>query len=246
MGFDLVPAYVQGQNEFLDLLYKFVIQDRQYVLLLTGLRNTLFIALVAAVWGILIGSLISILRYICTDVKNPVLRTVGGAVKLLCDGYVTVIRGTPVMVQLLIWATVVLVFMRDTLPIACIAFSINSGAYVAEIMRAGIEAVDIGQTEAGRSLGLSRLSTMLHIVLPQAFKNVLPALGNEFIILLKETSVAGYVAVRDLTGAANTINNKYYDGRIYMLIAVVYLILVFGLTRLLRILERRLARSDRG
>lgn len=136
--------------------------------------------------------------------------------------------------------------LENALPIACIGFGFNSGAYVAEIIRAGIAAVDPGQEEASRSLGLSKGATMRYIIMPQAIKNILPALGNEFIVLLKETSVAGYIAVNDLTRAGSIIKTVTYDGNIYFVIALIYLVMVMGLTKLLRLLERRLAKSDKG
>ena len=148
------------------------------------------------------------------------------------------------MVQLFILSTAVLVFVRDGLPIAIIGFGLNSGAYVAEIIRAGINAVDGGQSEAGRSLGLSKGQTMRYIILPQAVKNILPALGNEFIVLLKETSVAGYIAVQDLTFSATMIKTNTYNPTAYFIAAGVYLVMVIGLTAILRRVERRLARSD--
>ena len=164
----------------------------------------------------------------------------------ICNMYVTAIRGTPVMVQLFIWSLVILASWKNALPIACIGFGFNSGAYVAEIIRAGIAAVDPGQEEASRSLGLSKGATMRYIIMPQAIKNILPALGNEFIVLLKETSVAGYIAVNDLTRAGSIIKTVTYDGNIYFVIALIYLVMVMGLTKLLRLLERRLAKSDKG
>jgi len=159
--------------------------------------------------------------------------------------YTTVIRGVPVVVQLLIFYFLILK-SSDGLVVGIVTFGINSGAYVAELVRSGIAAVDPGQMEAGRSLGLSRLQVAWHIVLPQAMKNILPAIGNEMIALLKETAVAGYVAVQDLTRAGNLIRNNTYDSfNPLMLVAVVYLVLVIGMTQLLGLLERRLRRSDK-
>lgn len=154
------------------------------------------------------------------------------------------IRGIPVVVQLLIFYFLILK-SSDGLVVGIVTFGINSGAYVAELMRSGIAAVDPGQMEAGRSMGLSRLQAAWHIVLPQAMKNILPAIGNEMIALLKETAVAGYVAVQDLTRAGNLIRNNTYDAfNPLLLVAVVYLLLVIGMTQLLGLLERRLRRSD--
>ena len=184
--------------------------------------------------------LVAMIKYFCKDKKA--LRPL----EWICNMYVTAIRGTPVMVQLFIWSLVILASWKNALPIACIGFGFNSGAYVAEIIRAGIAAVDPGQEEASRSLGLSKGATMRYIIMPQAIKNILPALGNEFIVLLKETSVAGYIAVNDLTRAGSIIKTVTYDGNIYFVIALIYLVMVMGLTKLLRLLERRLAKSDKG
>lgn len=226
--------------KFFDYLYNMLIADEQYMIILKGLGNTLVIAAVAAVIGIVLGMLVSMLKYFCRGRKalKPL--------EWLCNAYVTAIRGTPVMVQLFIWSTVILLSWKNTLPIACIGFGFNSGAYVAEIIRAGIAAVDPGQEEASRSLGLSKMATMRYVIMPQAIKNILPALGNEFIVLLKETSVAGYIAVNDLTRAGSIIKTVTWDGNIYFVIALVYLAMVMVLTKLLGLLERRLAKSDKG
>ena len=165
---------------------------------------------------------------------------------IICNIYLTVIRGTPVVVQLLISFFIIFVTAKDGTWVAALTFGINSGAYVAETIRSGILAVDRGQMEAGRSLGFSNLQTMWLIILPQAFKNILPAIGNEMIALLKETSVAGYVAVVDLTKAGNQIKNTTYDQiNPILLVALVYLTCVMFLTRLLKIMERRLRNSER-
>ena len=169
-----------------------------------------------------------------------------GVFNAICKIYTTVIRGTPMMVQLLIMSLVVFASSRNYTMIGILTLGINSGAYVSEIVRSGLMSVDPGQMEAGRSLGLSRLQSAWHIVLPQAMKNILPAIGNEMIALLKETAVAGYVAVQDLTRAGNLIRNNTYDSfNPLMLVAVVYLVLVIGMTQLLGLLERRLRRSDK-
>ena len=159
--------------------------------------------------------------------------------------YLTVIRGTPVVVQLLISFFIIFTTAKDGTWVATLTFGINSGAYVAETIRSGIMAIDIGQNEAGRSIGFSNLQTMWYIILPQAFKNILPAVGNEMIALLKETSVAGYVAVMDLTKAGNQIKNTTYDQvNPILLVAIVYLIIVIVMTKLLGIMERRLRKSE--
>ena len=226
--------------KFFDYLYNMLIADEQYMIILKGLGNTLVIAAVAAVIGIVLGMLVSMLKYFCRGRKalKPL--------EWLCNAYVTAIRGTPVMVQLFIWSTVILQSWKNTLPNACIGYGFNSGAYVAEIIRAGIAAVDPGQEEASRSLGLSKMATMRYVIMPQAIKNILPALGNEFIVLLKETSVAGYIAVNDLTRAGSIIKTVTWDGNIYFVIALIYLAMVMVLTKLLGLLERRLAKSDKG
>lgn len=204
-----------------------------------GLKNTLIITAGALVIGVAIGSLVAMIKYCGQD--SRLLRPLCW----LCDVYTTVIRGIPVVVQLLIFYFLILK-SSDGLVVGIVTFGINSGAYVAELMRSGIAAVDPGQMEAGRSLGLSRLQSAWHIVLPQAMKNILPAIGNEMIALLKETAVAGYVAVQDLTRAGNLIRNNTYDSfNPLMLVAVVYLVLVIGMTQLLGLLERRLRRSDK-
>jgi len=167
-------------------------------------------------------------------------------VDVLCNIYLTVIRGTPVVVQLLISFFIIFVFAKDGTWVAMLTFGINSGAYVAETIRSGILAIDQGQMEAGRSLGFNKVQTMWLIILPQAFKNILPAIGNEMIALLKETSVAGYVAVVDLTKAGNQIKNTTYDQiNPILLVAIVYLAMVMLLTKLLAIMERRLRSSER-
>lgn len=215
------------------------VEKQRYLLLVDGLKNTLIITAGALVIGVVIGSLVAMIKYCGQD--SRLLRPLCW----LCDVYTTVIRGVPVVVQLLIFYFLILK-SSDGLVVGIVTFGINSGAYVAELVRSGIAAVDPGQMEAGRSLGLSRLQSAWHIVLPQAMKNILPAIGNEMIALLKETAVAGYVAVQDLTRAGNLIRNNTYDSfNPLMLVAVVYLVLVIGMTQLLGLLERRLRRSDK-
>ena len=215
------------------------VEKQRYLLLVDGLKNTLIITAGALVIGVVIGSLVAMIKYCGQD--SRLLRPLCW----LCNVYTTVIRGVPVVVQLLIFYFLILK-SADGLVVGIVTFGINSGAYVAELVRSGIAAVDPGQMEAGRSLGLSRLQSAWHIVLPQAMKNILPAIGNEMIALLKETAVAGYVAVQDLTRAGNLIRNNTYDSfNPLMLVAVVYLVLVIGMTQLLGLLERRLRRSDK-
>ena len=215
------------------------LEDDRYMMLVDGLRNTAVITLGALCIGVVIGALVAIIKYCGEGV--PALKPLC----TLCDIYTTVIRGIPVVVVLLIFYFVIMQ-SANGITVGIVTFGINSGAYMAELMRSGIGAVDAGQMEAGRSLGMSRLQTTVHVILPQAMKNILPAIGNEMIALLKETAVAGYVAVQDLTRAGNLIRNNTYDSfNPLMLVAVVYLVLVIGMTQLLGLLERRLRRSDK-
>jgi len=220
---------------------KTFIRENRYMMFVNGLKNTLIIAVFATLIGVAIGALVAIVK---------VYHKQTGKLKLLnaiCEIYTTVIRGTPIVVQLLITYNIIFVWSTHAVAIGIMGFGFNSGAYVAEIMRGGINAVDIGQTEAGRSLGLSSATTMKSIVLPQAIKNVLPAIGNEFIALLKETSVIGFLGVIDLTKAAERVISRTADVYFpYLSIAAIYLILVYGLNFLFKKLERRLAKSDRG
>ena len=217
------------------------IVDNRYKLFLEGLRNTLIIALGAAVIGIIIGAIVAMIRVYHAQTGRL------KAADVICGGYLAVFRGTPIVVQLLIMYYIIFQSVDNALLVAVLSFGINSGAYVAEIVRAGILSVDIGQTEAGRSLGLPALKTLMLIVLPQAVKNILPALGNEFITLLKETSVAGYVTLRDLARAGENVRSKTLEPYFSLLfIALVYFILVFGFSSLLKAAERRFAKSDRN
>ena len=221
-----------------DKLHETFIATGHYKMILNGLKNTLIITLGALLIGVLIGSVIAVVKYFSEDA--PRMKWAAA----LCDLYVTVIRGIPVVVLLLIFYFIVL-SGADGVIVAIITFGINSGAYMAELIRSGINAVDKGQMEAGRSLGLSKLQTMRKIIFPQAIRNILPAIGNEMIALLKETSVAGYVAVVDLTRAGNLVRNNTFDAiNPLMLVALVYLVLVVGLTRLLKVFERKLSRNE--
>lgn len=222
-------------------IYRNIIVDQRYMLYIEGLGNTLLLTLGAALLGIVIGALVAICKVYAR--YNKALRPL----EVVCDVYLTVIRGTPLMVQLLIFVFVVFrLSMNASIYVALLTLGINSGAYVAEIVRAGIQAVNIGQTEAGRSLGLSRNMTMRYIVLPQAIKNILPALANEAIVLFKETAIVGYVAVHDLTYVAMLVKSRTYDALVPLLfIALIYLLVVMLMTWLMRKLERRLAKSDK-
>lgn len=217
------------------------IADNRYRLFLEGFKNTLLIALGAAVIGVFIGAIVAMVRvYHAQTGRLKILNWLFGT-------YLALFRGTPIVVQLLIMYYIIFKSVSNALLVAIVAFGINSGAYVAEVIRAGIMSIDIGQTEAGRSLGLPALKTLLLIVLPQAVKNILPAMGNEFITLLKETSVAGYVAIRDLTRAGENVRTVTAEPYFSLLfVALVYFLLVFGFSKLLRIFERRLAKSDRS
>ena len=221
-----------------DKLHKTFIEGERYMWLVEGLLNTLLITLGALVIGVIIGTLIAITKYFCEG--NKKLRFLSW----ICDTYTTVIRGIPITVLLLMFFYIVLV-SADGVTVAIIAFGINSGAYMAELIRSGINAVDKGQMEAARSLGMSKSQAMTKIIMPQAVKYILPAIGNECIALLKETSVAGYVAIVDITRAATNIRNKTFDAvNPIILLALVYLVLVVIMTKLLALLERRLRKSD--
>ena len=215
------------------------LEDDRYMMLVDGLRNTAIITLGALCIGIVIGALVAIIKY-CGEGSRAMK-----PLCVLCDIYTTVIRGIPVVVLLLIFYFVIMQ-SANGITVGIVTFGINSGAYMAELMRSGIGAVDAGQMEAGRSLGMSRIQTTVHVILPQAMKNILPAIGNEMIALLKETAVAGYVAVQDLTRAGNLIRNNTFDAfNPLMVVALTYLIIVVALTRLLAVLEKRLHKGDR-
>lgn len=220
---------------------KTFIKENRYEMLLEGLGNTLKVALFATLMGVLIGAIVAIIK---------VMHKQTGKFKILnflFEIYTTVIRGTPVVVQLLIFYNIIFANSDEAVMVGTLTFGINSGAYVSEIIRAGIMAVDIGQTEAGRSLGLSQPTTMATIVLPQALKNVLPAIGNEFISILKETSVIGFLGVMDLTRFAEKVITRTADVFFpYISIAIVYLVMVMILNYLVKKLEKRLAKSDRS
>lgn len=205
-----------------------------------GLGVTLKVTFFAVLIGIALGFLVSIVR--STYDKTGKLKVLNA----ICKLYLTVFRGTPVVVQLLIIYFVVFSSVDvSKVVVAVLAFGINSGAYVAEIFRSGIMSIDNGQFEAGRSLGFNYTQTMIHIIMPQAFKNVLPALGNEFISLLKETSVSGYIALQDLTKGGDIIRSRTYDAFMPLIaVALIYLVMVLIFSKLVNILERRLRTSD--
>ena len=214
------------------------IKDDRWHYIADGLKVTLIVTFCAVLIGVVLGFLLAIVR--STYDKT------GKLLNLICQIYITVIRGTPVVVQLLIIYFVIFasVDVSKTI-VAILAFGMNSSAYVAEIFRSGIMAVDNGQFEAGRSLGFNYRQTMIYIIMPQAFKNVLPALGNEFIVLLKETSVAGYIALQDLTKGGDIIRSRTYDALMpLMAVAIIYLVMVMIFSKLVSMLERRLRNSD--
>ena len=229
-------------SDFIDKLKETFVTDNRWLYLVKGLGNTLIITIAAALIGILLGFVVAMIR--STHDKTGKLK-VGN---FICRIYLTVIRGTPMVVQLMIMYFVIFATLNSKYKIlvAIISFGINSGAYVAEIVRSGIMSIDNGQFEAGSSLGFSYSKTMFYIILPQAFKNVLPALANEVIVLLKETSVAGYIGMEDLTKGGDIIRANTYQAFMPLLaVAAIYLIMVIILTSLVGKLERRLAKNER-
>ena len=217
------------------------IKDDRYLWLLDGLKTTLIITVFAVIVGLIIGFLVAIIRS---------AHDKSGSFKILnaiCRVYLTVIRGTPTMIQLLIMNFVIFGAVSiNKIIVGGLAFGINSGAYVAEIVRSGIMSIDQGQFEAGRSLGFNYAQTMWYVIMPQAFKTVLPTLCNEFISLLKETSVSGYIAIQDLTKGGDIIRSRTYSAFMPLIaVALVYLVIVMIFTKLIQILERRLRQSER-
>ena len=225
------------------------IQRSRWRFITTGLGNTLLITLFSLLLGVAIGVVIAGVRSTydkTADTARPGFgRKVLGFFNGICKVYITVLRGTPVVVQLMIICLVIFSWSDNGVALASLAFGLNSGAYVAEIIRGGIMSIDNGQFEAGRSLGFNYLQTMRYVVMPQVIKNVLPSLMNEFIALLKETSVAGYVAVMDLTKAGDTIRGRTYSPFMPLIaVALIYLALVMFLTWVVGRVERRLRNSD--
>lgn len=221
-------------------LYNAFIPNDLYIRYLKGVWLTLQISFFAVLLGVAIGIIIAVVKYFAKEFKwlKPL--------EWICNVYVGIIRGTPIMLQITIAMSVI--FTNPNFPpvlAAAMVFGINSGAYVSEIIRGGINSIDKGQTEAGRSLGLGPVKTMRLVIMPQAVKNILPALGNEFIMLVKETAIIGAFAYEDLTKIANQIGLKSYNPLPPLLIAgMIYLVVVLGLTKLMNIFERRLAKSD--
>ena len=221
------------------MFYNTLIKANRWLWYVEGIGRTVLISMGAIAIGVIIGIIVALIKYV-----NKKFGKFKVASKI-CDFYLTIFRGTPVYVQLLIMYFIVLVAL-PTLPIAIVTFGINSGAYVAEIIRGGLESVDDGQLEAGASLGLSKFKIMIHIVLPQGFRVALPSLFNEFIALIKETSIVGTIGVIDITKVAANITARTLDPFMpYLVSAFIYLIIVIGLTRILKILEKKFAKSDR-
>lgn len=242
-------------SDFQTKFYINFIKDDRWQYITTGLSNTLKITFFALIFAIIVGVTVAIIRYSYDKNRTVKAGTPGQAVakallsaaNALCHFYLTLVRGVPVVVQLMIIYFIIFA-SPDVSKIFCavVAFSLNSGAYVAEIVRGGLNSIDKGQFEAGRSLGFGYIATMWYIILPQAFKNILPALGNEAIMLLKDTSISGYVAIQDLTKGGDIIRSRTYDAFMPLLaVAAIYLILVTILTLLLRRLERRLQSGER-
>ena len=229
----------QRVDKFIDIF----INQNGYVRVVEGLQNTLLIAVLGLLIGIVIGTLIATVRVV------PKYKTLPRVLNGFCSFYVAPFRGSPMVVQLLVgyYVLLPLIGVRTTgLNVAIAVFGLNSGAYISEIMRSGIQSVDPGQMEAGRAVGLSFSASMCKIVIPQAVKNILPTLGNEFITLVKETSVVSFVAVADLYMAFNYIGSNSYDFIVpYLVMAVIYIALVLVISLLVKILERSLRKSDR-
>ena len=236
-----------------DRFYLNFIADERWHYVTDGLKATLIITFFALIIGVVLGFLLALIRstYDRTGKKFLKWESIGDfllwILNIFAKVYLTIIRGTPVVVQLLIIYFVIFGSVNiEKVVVAVLAFGLNSAAYVAEIFRSGIMSIDIGQTEAGRSLGFNYWQTMWYIILPQAFKNVLPTLGNEFIVLLKETSVSGYIALQDLTKGGDIIRSRTYDAFFPLIaVAIIYLVMVMIFTKLVEMLERRLQQSER-
>ena len=230
-------------SQRIDKFVEVFIAQNGYTRVVEGLQNTLLIAVTGLIVGIVIGTLIATVRVI------PKYRRLPRVLNGICSFYVALFRGTPMVVQLLVGYYVILPLIGvnlDGVQISMIVFGLNSGAYISEIMRSGIQSVDTGQMEAGRAVGLSFGTSMTKIVIPQAVKNILPTLGNEFITLVKETSVVSFVAAADLYVAFNYIGSNSYDFMVpYLVMAAIYIVLVLVISLLVKLLERSLRKSDR-
>ncbi len=249
----VAPDWIMNGPEWLNDLgydiYKSLIFDDRYMMFVDGLINTLKLTAMALILGVILGVVVALIRVTwdktCLEIRGP-RRIVLAIANFAAKVYLTVIRGTPVIVQLLILYYVVFASSRNKLLVGALSFGINSGAYVAEIIRSGIMSIDPGQMEAGRSLGFGYVATMRHIILPQAFKNVLPALCNEFIALLKETSVSGFIALQDLTRGADIIRSRTYNVVLPLFtVALIYWMIVTFLTYMVGKLETRLRKNEK-
>lgn len=248
---EAAPQWIQSCPEWLQnlifQLYQTFIYQNRWKFFVDGLKVTFIVTIGALIMGVILGVIIAVIRTSHDSIINKKPPVILRVLNSVCKLYLTVIRGTPMMVQLLIMGFVIMVPKTNTGMIMCgiITLGINSGAYVAEIARSGLMSINIGQTEAGRSLGFNYIQTMWYIVIPQAIKNILPALGNEMITLLKDTSLVSVIALRDVTKQAQNIVSKTYQAYIpYISLALIYLVIVIILTKLLSILERRLRKSD--
>lgn len=230
--------------------FKFIfIEGERWKFITDGLKTTLIVTFLALILGLVIGLVIAVVRTTSDNLKGEKLNGVGGILlklaDIICRVYLTIIRGTPVLVQLLLMYFVIMVSAESKVFVAVMTFGINSGAYVAEIFRSGIMSIDKGQMEAGRSLGLGYGTTMVKVILPQAIKNVLPALVNEIITLLKETSVCGYIGLNELTRGGDIIRGTVFEAFMPLIaVAIIYLAIVMLFTAFLSKLERRLRESD--
>lgn len=243
--FQAWPQWIQ--NFVFQLYQTFVYQDR-YMFFVNGLKITFIVTIGALIIGTIIGVFIAIIRVSHDSVTEKKPNIILRVLNRICTWYLTIIRGTPMMVQLLIMGFVVMVPNTETQCVICgiVTLGINSGAYVAEIVRSGIMSIDVGQMEAGRSMGFNYVETMWYVIIPQAFKNILPALGNEMITLLKDTSLVSVIALRDVTKQTQNIVSLTYQAYVpYISLAVIYLVIVMIMTKLLGILERRLRKSER-
>ena len=221
------------------------IRDNRWIVFWNGFKNTLLITVVAALIGIAIGVVVSVVHYLAESEKKKKKKTIGRYVILALDkvlaAYVSIMRGTPLAIQLTIMAFIIMAGFSNKIVVCCVAFGVNSGAYVSEVIRGGINSVDIGQMEAGRSLGFGFTQTMLRIILPQAIKNILPAIGNEFIAIVKETSMASTFFVGELMTSYLKVNGvEYLALEILIIVGAIYLSLTFTLSKIVLAYERRL------
>ena len=227
----------------IDIFLEIFLAQNGYVKVVEGLRNTMTIAVTGLIVGIIIGTLIAAVRVM------PKYKRLPRVLNSICGFYVAMFRGTPMVVQLLVFYYVLFPIMGwkiTGLQVAMLVFGLNSGAYISEIMRGGIQSVDPGQMEAGRAVGLSYWTTMLKIVIPQAVKNILPTMGNEFITLIKETSIVSFVGAADLYVAFNYIGSNSYEFMVpYLVMAMIYIVLVLVISILIKLMERSLKKSDR-